>query len=111
MVSRQRARRGEIWFVVLDPTEGREIQKTRPCLVISPDSLNANLDTVTIMPMTTGSRAAPFRVPVTFAGKQGLLLADQIRTIDVKRTRGRIGMLDPATLGHALAILREMFMD
>ena len=111
MVRRKPPLRGEVWITELDPTVGREIQKTRPCLVISPDSMNRNLDTATIMPMTTGSRPAPFRVPIRFDGKQGFLLADQLRTADHHRMRKLVGSVDSATLTAALAILREMFEE
>jgi mRNA interferase MazF len=101
--------RGEIWLTNLDPTIGREIQKTRPCLIISPDSMNAHLRTVTAMPLTSGSHPAPFRIPVRFEGKVGLLLADQIRTLDRRRMVKRLGKVSGATLTTALAVMREMF--
>jgi mRNA interferase MazF len=69
--------RGEVWLVCLDPTVGSEIQKTRPCVVISPPELHDYLRTIIVAPMTTGSKAAPFRVPVSFQGKTGLILLDQ----------------------------------
>jgi len=75
-------KRGEVWLVILDPTVGREIQKTRPCIVISPPEINDHLGTVLVAPMTTGSHPAPFRVPVKFQGKSGLVLLDQARAID-----------------------------
>ena len=75
-------RRGEVWLCTLDPTVGTEIQKTRPCLIVSPDGLNAMLRRVIVAPMTGGSHPAPFRVPVTFQGKPGLILPDQLRTQD-----------------------------
>ena len=75
-------KRGEIWLAQLDPTIGCEIQKTRPCVVVSPDEMNAHLRTVIVAPMTTGSRPASFRIPLTFQGKHGLIVLDQIRTLD-----------------------------
>lgn len=101
--------RGEIWLAALDPTLGSEIQKTRPCVAISPDELNASLGTVLIAPMTTGSRPAPFRVPVRFRGKTGLLLADQIRAVDKSRLVARLGRLDARTLAELLRVTGEMF--
>ena len=74
---------GEIWLAQLDPPVGSEIQKTRPCVVVSPDEMNAHLRTVIVAPMTTGSRPAGFRVPLTFQGKQGLIMLDQLRAQDV----------------------------
>jgi mRNA interferase MazF len=61
-----RKKTGDIWLAQLDPTVGSEIQKTRPCVVISPDDMNAHLRTVIVAPMTTGSRPAGFRVALTF---------------------------------------------
>ncbi|KQM63345.1 growth inhibitor PemK [Sphingomonas sp. Leaf17] len=104
-------KRGEIWLAALDPTIGREIQKTRPCLVVSPDDMNRHLRTVTVTPVTTGSRAAPFRVELTFQGNTGLVLADQMRTIDAARLVTRMGRSDAATMRAVLAVLREMFAD
>ena len=77
---------GEIWLAQLDPTVGREIQKTMPCVVISPNEMNEHLRTVIVAPMTTGSRPAGFRVPLSFQGKHGLIVLDRIRTLD--RARG-----------------------
>jgi mRNA interferase MazF len=101
--------RGEIWLAALDPTLGSEIRKTRPCVVVSPDEMNAFLRTVIVAPMTTGSRPAPFRVPVTFGGKNGLIVLDQMRTLDSVRLVKRLGALRPATLQRALGALQEMF--
>lgn len=101
--------RGDIWLAALDPTIGSEIQKTRPCLVVSPDVMNAHLRTVTVLPMTTGSRAAPFRVPIRFKGKDGLLLPDQMRTVDKARLVKKRGRVDRDTLMATLSVLREMF--
>ncbi len=110
-MKRQLALRGEIWIVELDPTVGREIQKTRPCLVVSPDAMNRHLDTVTIMPLISGSRAAPFRVATRFDSRNGYLLAEQLRTVDRHRLRSRQGRIDDHSLSQALAVLREMFEE
>jgi len=74
--------RGDIWLINLDPTKGSEIQKTRPCVIVSPQEMHDFLRTVIIAPMTTKGRQAPYRVPITHDGKKGLVLLDQIRTID-----------------------------
>lgn len=103
--------RGEVWLAALDPTIGSEIQKTRPCLVVSPDELNAHLRTAIVAPMTTGSRPAPFRVPVRFRGKDGLVLADQMRAVDRARLVKRMGKVDAATLRAVLRVLGEMFEE
>lgn len=102
-------KRGEIWLAALDPTAGSEIQKARPCLVVSPDEMNVHLRTAIVAPMTTGSRPAPFRVAVTLQGKTGLILPDQMRTIDRARLIKRMGRVDAATLRSVLEVLSEMF--
>lgn len=104
-------KRGEVWLAALDPTVGREIRKTRPCLVVSPDDLNAHLRTVIVVPMTTGSRPAPFRVPVRFQDKESLALPDQMRTLDQRRLVKRLGAVEAETLAATLAILRELFAE
>jgi mRNA interferase MazF len=100
---------GEIWLAQLDPTVGSEIQKTRPCVVISPNEMNAHLRTVIVAPMTTGSRPAHFRIPLTFQGKQGLIVLDQLRTLDRVRLIKRLGTLRPPTLMATLRTLQDMF--
>jgi len=104
-------RRGEVWLAALDPTIGREIQKTRPCLVISPPEMNAHLRTVTVAPLTSGSHPAPFRIPVVFEAKHGLILLDQMRTLDRQRLVKRLGVVEPTVLRDTLARLREMFAE
>ena len=100
---------GDIWLAQLDPTVGSEIQKTRPCVVISPDDMNMHLRTVIVAPMTTASRPARFRIALTFQGKQGLILLDQVRTLDRARLVKRLGALRPATLSATLQTLQAMF--
>jgi mRNA interferase MazF len=100
---------GDIWLAQLDPTVGSEIQKTRPCVVVSPGEMNAYLRTVIVAPMTTGSRPAGFRVPLTFQGRQGLIVLDQIRTLDRVRLVKRLGALRPPTLAATLRTLQAMF--
>jgi mRNA interferase MazF len=102
-------RTGDIWLAQLDPTVGREIQKTRPCVIISPNEMNEHLRTLIVAPMTTGSRPAAFRVPVSFQGKQGLIVLDQIRTLDRARLVKHLGTLDAATLETTLRTLQAMF--
>jgi mRNA interferase MazF len=101
--------RGEVWLVVLDPTLGNEISKTRPCVVVSPPEMHDYLRTVIVVPMTTGSRPAPFRIPLRFSGKSGLILLDQIRTIDKRRLAKRVGVVSPATLRSTLVTLQQIF--
>ncbi len=100
---------GDIWLAQLDPTVGSEIRKTRPCVVVSPVELNAHLRTVIVAPMTTGSRPAAFRVALTFQGKQGLIVLDQIRTLDRARLVKRLGALRQPTLSLTLQTLQAMF--
>lgn len=111
MVSRKHPLRGEVWIVDLEPTVGREIQKVRPCLVISPDSMNRFLPTCIVMPLTSGSRPAPFRTPLHFRDKDGFLLAEQIRTVDRSRLKSKWGVIDDPSLNQALNVLREMFEE
>jgi len=103
--------RGEVWLVSLDLTIGSEIQKTRPCVIISPGELHDHLRTVIVAPMTTGSRPARFRVPVTFLGKTGLILIDQIRTIDKQRLVQHKGEVGKTILAQTLETLRKTFDD
>jgi mRNA interferase MazF len=101
--------RGEVWLVNLDPTVGSEIRKTRPAVVISPPEMHDHLRTVLIAPMTTGSRPAPFRVEITFQGKTGLILLDQVRTADKSRLVRLLGVIRNETLESTLSTLREIF--
>ncbi len=98
-----------MFLVGLDPTKGSEIQKTRPCLVVSPDELNKHLSTYIVAPMTTGSRDYPFRLGCRFRGKSGHIVLDQLRTIDRERLVRPLGRMTPGTVQRALQILREMF--
>jgi mRNA interferase MazF len=100
---------GDIWLAQLDPTVSSEIQKTRPCVVISPDDMNAHLRTVIVAPMTTRSRPARIRIALTFQGKQGLIVLDQMTTLDRVRLVKRLGALRPAALAATLQTLQAMF--
>ncbi|MFQ5853946.1 MAG: type II toxin-antitoxin system PemK/MazF family toxin [Candidatus Binatia bacterium] len=103
------ASRFEVYLVRLDPTEGREIRKTRPCLIISPDEMNRNIATVIVAPMTTKRRSYPSRITVKFKRKTGEIVLDQIRTVDKNRLSNRLGKIDEATAQKVLAVLAEMF--
>jgi mRNA interferase MazF len=103
------AARGEVHLVSLGPTHGHEMKKTRPCLVVSPDEMNRVLATVIVAPMTTKGRPLPMRVPVTFHRKAGLIVLDQIRTVDRVRLVKRLGSVTQATLAKVLDVLGEMF--
>jgi mRNA interferase MazF len=104
-------KRGEIWLAALDPTVGSEIRKTRPCLIVSPPEMHDYLRTAIVAPMTTGSRAAPIRTPIMFSNKRGLILLDQIRTLDKARLIKRLGKATPKTTEAVLRVLRDVFAD
>jgi len=102
--------RGEIWLVRLDPTAGSEIQKTRPCLVVSPKS-QQKLHTTIIAPMTSKGFEAPYRPTITFQGIEGRILTDQLRAVSHRRLVKKLGEADASTLALTLSILRETFED
>ena len=101
--------RFDVYLVTLDPTVGSEIQKTRPCLVISPDEMHQHIRTVIIAPMTTRGRPYPTRVTCKFKGRAGQVVVDQIRTVDRERLVRRLGRLDRKTCDTVLRVLGEMF--
>jgi len=103
------AARGEVYLVRLDPTQGSEIRKTRPCLIVSPDDLNEHLRTVIVAPMTTGGQAYPWRVECRFQGRTGFVATDQLRTVDIERLARRLGRLTPNSVTAVLAVMQEMF--
>jgi mRNA interferase MazF len=102
-------RRDEVWLVSLDPTQGSEIQKTRPCLVISPDEANEFLRTVIIAPMTSTERPYPTRVSVTFQNKRGQVALDQIRAVDRERLVRKLGTAPAKAVLEVSSVLVEMF--
>ena len=102
-------RRGDVFLVELEPTTGREIRKTRPCLIVSPDQLNRHLSTVIAAPMTTGGHPYPFRVACRFQKKDGFIVLDQVRTIDTQRLVRRLGRVSSTALAASLSVLQEMF--
>ncbi len=104
-------KRGEIWLVALDPTVGSEIKRSRPCVIVTPPELNEHLRTVIVAPMTSNGFPAPFRVPVTHAGKKGRIVLDQIRTVDKVRLVKRVGAVNTKTLSNVLTTLQEVFAE
>ncbi len=102
-------KRFEVYLVNLDPTLGHQIQKTRPCLVISPDEMNRFIRTVIVAPMTTRGRSYPTRVACRFEKKDGQVVLDQIRTVDKVRLVKRLGRLHKKVQDRVLATLAEMF--
>ncbi len=102
-------RRFEIWLVSLNPTKGYEVQKTRPCLIISPDEMNKHLKTVIIAPMTTVVRKYPSRVDIEFDKKQGQVALDQLRCVDKERLIKKLGSAAEITAETTCAVLAEIF--
>ena len=102
-------RRGDVYLVSLDPTRGAEIRKTRPCVVVSPDDLNAYLGTFLVAPLTTGVHRYPFRIACRFQEKDGFVVADQLRTVDRVRLVRRLGGLSPTEMVEVLDVLQRMF--
>lgn len=103
--------RFEIFLVNLDPTLGREIHKTRPCVIISPDEMNGHVQTVIIAPMTMKGRPCPTRAACTFQGKRGQIVLDQLRTVDRVRLVKRLGKLSGPQAAAVLSVLGAMFAE
>lgn len=102
-------RRDEVWLVNLDPTRGGEIQKTRPCLIVSPNEMNRNLRTIIVAPMTTTLRPYPTRVAIQFQTKSGQVALDQIRSVDRQRLVRKLGRVSAGTAEQTSESLIEMF--
>ncbi|HQV31589.1 MAG TPA: type II toxin-antitoxin system PemK/MazF family toxin [Calditrichia bacterium] len=109
LVAAKRVSRFSVFLINLDPTVGKEIQKTRPCLIVSPDEMNHYISTVIIAPMTTTLRDYPSRITCTFQGKTGQIVLDQIRTVDKIRLVKELGIIDPHTQHLVAGTLTEMF--
>ncbi|MCP4666592.1 MAG: type II toxin-antitoxin system PemK/MazF family toxin [Deltaproteobacteria bacterium] len=104
-------KRFDVYLVNLDPTVGTEIQKTRPCVVISPDEMNRHIATVIVAPMTSTGRRYPSRVSCKFEGKDGQVILDQIRTVDKIRLVKKLGKLNKQTQKLVLEVLAEIFTE
>lgn len=102
-------KRFELYWVNLDPTIGKEIKKTRPCVIVSPDELNMGLDTVIVVPLTSTIKEWPFRKSTKITGTESSMAFDQIRTISKQRLSAKIGILPKAEQDSALVILQTMF--
>ena len=100
-----------IVLVNLDPTLGSEIQKTRPCVIVSPNEMNKFLNTIVISPMTTSLNEYPTRIPVNHNGKKGMIAIDQIRTVDKKRIIKIVGKLNKTEINLTKEVLKETFVD
>lgn len=103
--------RFDVFLASLDPTVGSEIQKTRPCVVISPDELNRHLATVIVAPMTTGGQQYSSRIPCHFQGRDGFVALDHIRSIDRRRLVKALGRLDTLTQKAVLQGLADLFAE
>jgi len=103
--------RFDVGLVSLDPAQGHEIRKTRPCVIISPDDMNHHISTIIVAPMTTKGRDYPTRIPLTFQRKKGQIVLDQIHTVDKIRFVKRLGKLDKNTAARVLTVLQEMFAE
>jgi mRNA interferase MazF len=101
--------RFDVFLINLDPTVGSEIQKTRPCLIISPDEMNRHIRTVIVAPLRTTGKDYPTRVPCEFQRKKGQIVLDQIRTIDKSRLIKKIGTVDPQVQAEVISTLQSMF--
>ena len=103
------ANRFDVYLTNLDPTVGSEIQKTRPCLIVSPNEMNKHIRTVIVAPMTTAGKDYPTRVSCTFKKKKGQIVLDQIRIIDKARLIKKLGTIDPGTQLKVISILQRLF--
>jgi mRNA interferase MazF len=101
--------RFDVYLINLDPTVGSEIQKTRPCLIISPDEINRHIRTVIVVPMTTAGEGYPTRIPCKFKRKKGQIVLDQIRTIDKTRLIKKLGSINPETQLEVISVLQRLF--
>ena len=110
MVNSTHPKRFEIYWINLDPTIGAEVKKTRPCVVISPDSMNQGLQTVLVAPMTTTKKTWPFRIPVTHQKIKGQVMLDQIRVVSKNRLHKKDGMIHAKAKAEILECLHTMFM-
>ena len=104
-------RQYEIYSINLNPTIGHEINKRRPCLIISPDSMNKYIGTVIIAPMTSTNKKYPTRIKTVLNNKQGYIVLDQIRTIDKNRIEKKLGILNKITIKKVKNLLKEMLID
>jgi mRNA interferase MazF len=104
-------KRFDVYLIVQDPTVGSEIQKTRPCLIISPDEMNRHISTVIVAPMTTRGKSYPSRITCKFQGKKGYVVLDQIRTVDKSRLARKLGRIRKDNQQEVLSVIAEMFCE
>ena len=101
----------QIVLINLDPTQGSEIKKTRPCLIISPNEMNKYLQTIVVAPMTSSSRAYPTRVEVKHNNTKGWIVLDQIRTVDRARVLKIFEYLNENEITKVKAVIQETYVD
>jgi len=101
----------DIVLINLNPTVGSEINKTRPCVIISPNEMNTFLRTIIIAPMTTSSKNYPTRIEIKHNDKIGWVVIDQIRTVDKKRIVKRLGKMSNPEIKELKSVIKETFVD
>lgn len=111
MKTRPNPKRFEIYWVRLDPAKGREIKKTRPCVIVSPDVMNDSMGTLTVVPLTSTVVNWPFRMTITLEGKKSSLACDQLRTITKERLVSKIAVLKAADQAKLASLLQEIFAE
>jgi mRNA interferase MazF len=104
-------RQFDVYWVDLNPTIGAEMQKIRPCVIVSPKELNNHLDTVIIAPITSAIHGYPYRVACRIMERDGEIATDQIRTIDKRRLKNRITQLTAVEIAKMQNVLRQMFCE
>lgn len=103
--------RGDVWDVVLDPTKGSEQAGIRPCVVVSPDSMNEQLDTIIVIPLTTKKKNWPTRVDTHIDGLEGQAICEQIRTISKRRLKKRVTKLKISEIVQIKLVIKQMLFD
>ena len=102
-------KRFDVWYVELNPTQGSEINKIRPCLIVSPNEANKFLNTITIIPLTSTVKPYPTRLNCTFKGRNGQLVVHQVRSVDKSRLFERLGVIDSTTARNICTLITETF--
>lgn len=104
-------KRFEIWLIEFDPSKGAEIKKTRPAVIISPDTINIHLQTVIVAPLTSTVKGYPSRIATSFDNKGGEIMLDQIRAVDKGRLKKKVGELDTKEARAVCQLLSVMFEE
>jgi mRNA interferase MazF len=99
----------KVFWVSLDPTQGSEIAKTRPCAIVSPDEMNNSLKTVIVAPLTSTMTSLPSRIKVFINGQDGMIALDHLRSVSKARIGGYMGKINSMEIGAVKATLQEMF--